>query len=428
MVKWFWYQVRTIQQRIHQSPLAQDTLWMVLAQGAQVVLQAAYFLLLARSLGVEEYGAFVGSAALVAVFVPFAGFGGGDLLIKNASRDRSQFAVYWGRAICLVLLLGTLLSIVVLGVSKIILPSTINPWIVILVAISELICYRLVVVAGQAYQSISRLKQTAKLNIFPLILRVVAAYYFSSNGGTQAVQWSVLYLLTAIVAAAVCVISVNQSIEHPKLGFPDRWSEIKESFHFALGLSGHVIYTDIDKTMLARLSTLEATGVYASAYRMIDVAFVPLRALSSASYAKFFQKGKHGIAGSWEVGKSLISASVLYGIVAAIALYVAAPFVPLVLGKEFDQTTQVLQLLALIPLIKGGHYLAANTLTGAGLQGFRSVTQAGVAVFNVLINLWLIPLYSWRGAVWSSLASDGLLLICLCLLVVWFHRKAVPVR
>jgi hypothetical protein len=30
-------------------------------------------------------------------------------------------------------------------------------------------------------------------------------------------------------------------------------------------------------------------------------------------------------------------------------------------------------------------------------------------LFNVLINLWIIPIYSWRGAAWTSLASDGLL-------------------
>jgi hypothetical protein len=32
-----------------------------------------------------------------------------------------------------------------------------------------------------------------------------------------------------------------------------------------------------------------------------------------------------------------------------------------------------------------------------------------VAAFNVLINLWIIPAYSWRGAAWSSIASDTLL-------------------
>ncbi len=33
----------------------------------------------------------------------------------------------------------------------------------------------------------------------------------------------------------------------------------------------------------------------------------------------------------------------------------------------------------------------------------------GVALFNVVINFWLIPLYSWRGAAWASLLSDGAL-------------------
>jgi O-antigen/teichoic acid export membrane protein len=60
-------------------------------------------------------------------------------------------------------------------------------------------------------------------------------------------------------------------------------------------------------------------------------------------------------------------------------------------------------------LLKATHYFLSDTLTGAGHQGLRSAIQAGVALFNVLINLWLIPRYSWVGAAWSSIASDALL-------------------
>jgi O-antigen/teichoic acid export membrane protein len=65
--------------------------------------------------------------------------------------------------------------------------------------------------------------------------------------------------------------------------------------------------------------------------------------------------------------------------------------------------------LALLPLLKTFHYFAADSLTGAGHQGLRTLVQVLVALFNVAVNLWLIPVYSWRGAAWSSLASDGLL-------------------
>jgi hypothetical protein len=51
--------------------------------------------------------------------------------------------------------------------------------------------------------------------------------------------------------------------------------------------------------------------------------------------------------------------------------------------------------------------------------------QAAVAVFNVLINLWLIPAYSWRGAAWSSIASDGVLLISVATAVCILSRRAV---
>ncbi len=69
------------------------------------------------------------------------------------------------------------------------------------------------------------------------------------------------------------------------------------------------------------------------------------------------------------------------------------------------------------------HYFAADTHTRAGFQGLRSAVQIIVAVFNVLINFWLIPLYSWKGAAWSSLASDGLLMVSLWLIVAFFHQQ-----
>jgi len=48
-------------------------------------------------------------------------------------------------------------------------------------------------------------------------------------------------------------------------------------------------------------------------------------------------------------------------------------------------------------------------LTGAGLQRYRTAGQVAAVVLNFLLNLWLIPAYSWRGAAWSSLATDGAL-------------------
>jgi O-antigen/teichoic acid export membrane protein len=73
-------------------------------------------------------------------------------------------------------------------------------------------------------------------------------------------------------------------------------------------------------------------------------------------------------------------------------------------------TAEALRWLSILPAFKVVHFFLSDALAGAGYQGLRTLIHAGVAVFNVLINLWIIPAYSWRGAAWSSIASDALLL------------------
>ena len=79
-----------------------------------------------------------------------------------------------------------------------------------------------------------------------------------------------------------------------------------------------------------------------------------------------------------------------------------------------------------MPLLKTCHYFAADALTGAGHQALRTLVQVGVAGFNVLLNLWLIPAYSWRGAAWSSLASDGLLAAALWSCALVLRARSAP--
>jgi O-antigen/teichoic acid export membrane protein len=106
-----------------------------------------------------------------------------------------------------------------------------------------------------------------------------------------------------------------------------------------------------------------------------------------------------------------------------VGLFVAAPIVPIVLGKDYARAVEALRWLALLPLFKSIHYFLADSLTGAGYQRIRTAGQIGVAVFNVALNLWLIPAYSWRGAAWSSLASDGALALTMYVAVMYIMSR-----
>ncbi len=87
---------------IGHNSLARNTLWMLLAQGIRLFLQAFYFVIIARVLGVEQYGAFVLATSLVAILSPFSGLGVGNILIKNVSKNRALFSYYWGNALFMI--------------------------------------------------------------------------------------------------------------------------------------------------------------------------------------------------------------------------------------------------------------------------------------------------------------------------------------
>lgn len=410
--------------RLGQHSLARNTLWMLLAQGLRVILQAVYFVIIARALGAEQYGAFVGATALVSILAPFASLGCGNLLIKNVSRNRDLFREYWGNALLMIFSSGLVLIIIVLCIAPFFLPKTISLLLIFIVALTDLIFARILDVAGQAFQSVMWLSKTAQLNILPQVTRLIAAFAFVRflpNSG--ALAWTFFYLISTAVSALLGVLLVHRDLGYPKLALSRLKPEITEGFYFSVSLSAQTIYNDIDKTMLARLSTLEATGIYAAAYRLIDVAFVPVRSLLAAAYAKFFQQGSTGIGGSINLAKRLTPIAGTYGASAGIGLFLFAPIVPYVLGHEYAGAVEALRWLAPLPFLKAMHYFAADTLTGAGFQGVRSIVQVIVAVFNVLVNLWLIPLYSWKGAAWSSLASDGILMLSLWLVVAFLYQQ-----
>jgi O-antigen/teichoic acid export membrane protein len=411
---------------LKKSSLARHTLWILFARGVRILIQAAYFVIIARNLGVEQYGAFVSVTALVNIFVPFASWGSEHILIKNVSIKRSLFAEYWGNSLLIILVSGSILVIfVILSFSRF-SSSNISFLVVLFVALSDLLFGVVLKTASQAFQSVQKLNITAQIEILLGVNRLLAALclliFFPDKG---IVIWASLYMSATAVAASIAFLLVQSYLGKPKLAVNRIKSELLQGFYFSVSISSITINNNIDKTMLARLSTLEATGIYAAAYRLIDVSVVPISSLVFASYPSFFKQGVKGIRSSVHFAQKLLPMGIAYSLTMGIAILLFAPIVPYVLGGDYATAIEALRWLALLPLLKCLYALAGNTLTGANLQGLRSAMQASAALFNVLINLWLIPLYSWKGAAWSSLASDTLLVVGFWSIITWHYWHQV---
>jgi O-antigen/teichoic acid export membrane protein len=344
--------------------------------------------------------------------------------VQNVARDRALLAECFGNGVLMILLTGLLGVGIVISICRWMLPTSIPLAVILMVALADLVFYRQILLLAGAFQALEKLDKTAQLNVLISATRFVGiAVTVEVVRHPTAELWSFVYAGTTGVALVISLLLARTVVPSFKLAPQRIRAELLEGLYYSGGLSAQTIYNDVDKTMLARLSTLGANGIYSAAYRLIDVAFIPVSSVIYAAYPGYFRHRKGEVQGPYEYAKRLLPRPIGFSLLAFGVLLVGAPLIPKILGAEYLGTVEALRWLSILPLLKAIHYFFADALSGAGYQGLRMCLQILVAVFNVLVNLWIIPAYSWRGAAWSSLASDGSLALLMWIAITALRRR-----
>jgi O-antigen/teichoic acid export membrane protein len=328
-------------------------------------------------------------------------------MLRQVSRHRGDFPQYWGNVLITTLSVGFLVILALARFGKwMVGPASAS--IIILVAVGECTCARIAEAGGQAFQAFEQLKLTAVLTSLTNIARLLTAAVMVIVLHRATVrQWAMASLLVSCLSAAMALVLVSKRLGRPKFDFRLLRERALEGLGFSFAASTTSVYNDIDKTMLSRYGMLAANGTYSMAYRVIDISCTPIRALQSAAFPRFCQMGRNGARGSIAFTVKLLGKTLPFGLLAAAVMFLAAPIIPHVLGRSFANSVSALEWLCLLPVFRSLHLGAGDTLTGAGYQRYRTGAQLSAAALNFGLNLWLIPAYSWHGAAWSSLATDG---------------------
>ena len=397
-----------------------------IGQGLRLIIQAAYFVLIARSLGPRAYGAFAAIVALTAVFAPFANMGTTNLFIRDVRSGKREAVTCWGNGLLITLLSGSLLTVVVLIVNRLFHLKT-SSFIVLAVCISDLIFMKITDLAAFGFAASNRMKETSIQSVVVGLLRLMAiGILVLSSRSVSLSEWVWAYLATGILGTVYAAYRGTTLWGRPKLQLASLREDLSEGLFFSISTSATSIYNDVDKIMLGRLSDFASTGIYSAAYRLIDVSMTPVRSLVSAAYPIFFKKGVSGIGATYPFAKSLISKASIYGAVISLGLWIGAPILPAVLGKQYILAVPALRLLAPIPLLRCFHIFLADSLSGAGYQRIRTGIQVSIGLINVVANLFILPRFSWRGAAWASVACDGLLVVVFWSVSDYLFRRDAP--
>jgi O-antigen/teichoic acid export membrane protein len=389
--------------------LLRDTTHLSIGQGLRLIIQAVYFVLIARSLGPDAYGAFVTVVAMAALLGPFSGLGTANLFIKNVRSGKRAASICWGNGILLTVLSGIFLSCLGVGLSALLHLKTV-PVVVTIVCVADLVLQKLTELAAFGFAALDQMKQTSIQSVVVSLLRLGGIVVLVAIAHPVTLNlWVLTYMLTTLLGTVYALVKGGQVWGRPVVDLRVLREDATEGVFFSVAGSATTIYNDIDKIMLSRLADLAATGVYGAAYRVIDVTMTPVRSLAAAAYPHFFRKGVGGMVQTYPYALSLIAKTSIYGGFASAGLWMAAPILPHILGNQYQSVVPAVRWLALIPLLRCVHSFMADALSGAGLQRIRTGIQVVVALINIGLNVAILPRYSWRGAAWTSLGCDGLL-------------------
>lgn len=392
------------------NKIARLAAWVLGGQTALALMQALYFVIIARALHARGFGEFVAALAIVAVMSPLAGWGAANILVRKTACAPDRIREHLGEALGMSVVGSAAVGIAAFFAARWLLPEATSPWLIVALVAADLGCGRVFEIAEKLFLATGDGRRGSMVGVVATGMKVLAASLLWVTCRTpSSLDWALLYLLSTVAAATVILRWLTAQHGTPTLCFSQIWKERSEGFYFAISLVAQNTYNDIDKTLLSRFASLEATGFYAAAYRIINVAFTPIRAFLYAAYAHFFQRGVEGPASTVRFARSSVPGALLYSFSACIGLNLTAPVIPWIFGSTFQQTVEAVRWLSLLPLLKSLHYLAGDALTGAGLQARRVAAQTIVALLSIVLSILGIRFASWRGAAVASLSSDALL-------------------
>lgn len=391
--------------------LARATATLLGGNLAALLLQTLQFVLLARLLGAAEFGRVAAANALIAIAIPLAGLGYGNVLLMRVSRDRSRARFDLGNSQLAIIVIGAALVVAVTVIARGLYGETTALALIATMALSELVFVRSIVALGQLYQALDRVEMTSMLSTATALCRMGGVVAMILLGRHDAMTWALTSCSLMLVLVVVAQGLTARAVGLPSLDLRRLWADRSDAAHFSFGTGAKALYTDLDKVVLARTAMAGDLGAYTAAYRLVAMSFLPVRSLLDASASHFYRRGAESLAESYAFSRRLLRVALPYGAAVAVAILLGAELAPLVLGPSFEAAVPMLRALAVLPIIQSVHYAFSDALTAAGLQKLRTRLQWTVALVYALAAVVAVPRFGWAGAVGVCVGCELLLAI-----------------
>jgi O-antigen/teichoic acid export membrane protein len=393
-----------------------NSIWLLLSrlttQGALVMSTV----LIARALGVVDFGQYAFVAAVIVLGNVASTFGTDTLLIREVARDRQTSANLIGAALWLQLALSVSWLIVVVIATQ----SVIDQSAEVLLAVKVYSLSLIPLAFFTVYSAVLRAHE--RMDLYLLLSAAVAIMQLGGVWWVLQKNHSLLSLVmmlngvqfvAAIFAGVVC---------HRRLrAFHFQWTInrrqllhiVRLAWPFALLGALAVIYQRLGVLMLSTRGTAADTGWYAAASRVIEpvkmlhfaVLGALLPALAHLTTSAIDPQQAHLAARVFQ--RSLLFLLTISVLVALAVMVLAEPLVTLLFGAAYIPSAALIKILAvsLIPYTISAAWSVRLVAQGQERRVMWALALSLAVAF--ILNRWLIPVYGSSAAALTVVISES---------------------
>lgn len=360
--------------------------------------QLVTFAILARSFGAEEFGRYVSFIAITSIAVHFCGLGASECLVRRVPQDPTCFPRIFGHNLILTFISGAIL--VALGAAF--LPpffsfgssTAQNIWTIVQLLLTNIVLVRLIMLGESIFLAHSRYGPANASVVGFAIVRTVTATLACVVFQVSTVENWATWQLVAHLCTLILYTSFALRMGRPKYVL-DR-EEVRLGLLFATPFIFRAARQNVDLLVLGFVAGPEMVGSYGVARRITDSSYMAIDALNRLVYQRLAIASKQGIHHAFRLTMRILGVAVTLGLAAAITIYLAASFMPLIFGPEYVSLPHFLKIMAWLIVFIAIWSIAVDLLGAAGRHSSRAWVlnlSNGTGAILIGIAAWVWPPY-----------------------------------
>lgn len=370
---------------------------------------------IAGQLGTGEYGKFIFAFAFPQVFSVISDFGLQGYYIKKIAGHKEATCTYLGEMI--LLRMGFSIVAVLLAACALIVTSHSQDtkMAVLIGVLSVLLAQTLITNAWTVFQAHEEFKYIAVSNILSRVtIAVLSIGVLQIGGGMLSV--TCVYAGGYIIQVVYCFYILIKEKWKPIFSVTrsDVAGILKEALPFSLFGIFSFLALSIDKTMLSLISGDASLGIYNAASALCTNSFMISIAVANAVFPSLVQSFQQNQIGEFRQNIEIILKwMLLLGMPLAliIAIYGRDVILFIYRNVSYMPSVVVLQILIWMLPIDLVSRIMRYALIAVNREHSVTVYYGFGLALNVILNLILMPQYSYIGAAYASITTQAFLLV-----------------